>query len=349
MSESSIYALKVDPSVADRAFASLKEGEARFGWSYVETGDLRALRGRVNDQGWESLSEQEQDCYQEFLLEVQPQDYIVYINVPEWGQCTISKVVRPYFWKWTDEDFNHRLGVDPASVQTFDRNDSMVHPALSARLKLQGRWWRIYARNEFEDLLASLRGERCLEPRAASTPNLGFLSRDIKPLLLKITELIHHTHPNYSLERLIADVLKGLPAVKEVRLQGGAGDRGADILVIVEQGHPLTGDVKQSTCVVQVKSFQGEHWDTRAVDDIRRAFKAYPDAEAGLIVSTATKSGPTLETQLDRLKAETGKHVSLLIGEDVALFVLRYGSHLIATPSMAAQQQHAADGAARRR
>lgn len=331
MHKPTVYALKVDESNAARVFASLKEGEARFGWSYVETANLQDLQQRVQNEGWDRLSEEEQDCYQEFLLAVRPNDYVVYINVLGWGQCTLAKVAAPYFWKWADDDFNHRLRVDPASLQTFDRNDPRVHPALSARLKLQGRWWKIYATTEFDELLASLRGDRPVGTVSASTSNLGFLSRDIRPLLLQITELIHHTHPNYSLEGLMAEVLKGLPAVKDVQRQGGAGDRGADILVIVEQGHPLTGDVKQTTCVVQVKSFEGEHWDTRAVEDIRRAFEAYPDAEAGLIVSTASKSGPTLETELDKLKVATGKHVSLLIGEDVALFVLRYGAHLIST------------------
>lgn len=328
MPEPTIYALKVDESSAARIHASLLAGEARFGWSYLEAADLRELQRRVQESGWDSLSEEEQNCYQEFLLGVQPNDYVVYINVPDWGRCTLARVTAPYFWKRTDDDFNHRLGVDPASVQTFDRNDAIVHPALSARLKLQGRWWRIYAPQEFQELLAGLRDER--RPAQTQGPHhLGFLSREIKPLLLRITELIHHTHPNYSLEHLIAEVLRAVPSVKDVRLQGGAGDHGADILVVLEQGHPLTGDVKQTTCVVQVKSFQGEHWDTRAVEDIRRAFKAYPDAEAGLIVSTATKSGPTVEAALEMLRTETGKQVSLLIGEDVALFVLRYGSHLL--------------------
>ena len=72
-----------------------------------------------------------------------------------------------------------------------------------------------------------------------------------------------------------------------------------------------------------------EHWDTQAVDDIRRAFAAYPDAEAGLIVSTAARPGPTLADALAKLRSDTGKPVNLLIGEEVALFVLRYGAHFL--------------------
>lgn len=326
MSEPTIYALKIDEDNAQLVHASLLLGEARFGWSYIERADLRELQARANEAGWDSLSEDEQECYQEFLLGIEPGDYLVYVNVPEWGQCTLAKATSPYYWKHTDPDFNHRLGVDPRSVRTFDRNDAVVHPALSARLKLQGRWWRVYATDEFAQLLAALDGgARRQKPKGQK--NLDFLSEEVRPLLLKITEAIHHAHPNYSLEHLLTAVLRNVPGVKDVRCQGGAGDRGADIVAVLEQGHPLTG-VRQSTCVIQVKSFEGEHWDTRAVEDIRRAFKAYPEADSGLIISTASKSGPTFDAALEKLRSETKKHVGVLMGGDLAIFVLRYGAHL---------------------
>lgn len=328
MSDWTIYALKVDDENAKIIHAALNEGEGRFGWSYTETADLRELKRRIEESGWDSLFKDEKDCYQSFLLELQPDDYVVYINVPNWGHCTLARVTKPYYWKWTDDDFNHRLGVDPASVQSFDRNDAVVHPALSARLKLQGRWWHVYAKEEFEDLLEDLKAGKAGK-RSSPQQNLQYLSREIRPLLAKITELIHHTHPNYSLEHLVTEVLKAIPGVKEAKLQGGAGDRGADILAVLEQGHPLTGDLKQTTCVVQVKSFEGAHWDTQAVEDIRRAFATYRDAEAGLIISTADKSSALLDSELEKLRAETGKQVSLLIGDAVALFILKYGSHLL--------------------
>jgi hypothetical protein len=63
----------------------------------------------------------------------------------------------------------------------------------------------------------------------------------------------------------------------------------------------------------RVKSFEGEHWDTKAVNDIRRAFDCYPEAEMGLIVSTATASSEAFDKALDELRNETKKPVSLLI------------------------------------
>lgn len=330
MTQSRIYALKVDADNAAKVFESLKLGEGRFGWSYVESADLRVLQARIQSEGFASLSADEANCYQQFLLRLNPGDYAVYINVPKWGRCTLAKVTSPYYWEWRDDDFNHRFKVDPTSVREFGRNDPFVRPALQARLKLQNRQWQVTAESEFEELLAHLDGASTL-PSAARTANLGFLAKDIRPHLAKITEEIQRNHPNYALEGLMASVFESMPRVVDVRLQGGAGDRGADILVTIENGHPLTGEVGQTLCVVQVKSFVDEHWDTQAVDDIRRAFAAYPDAEAGLIVSTAARPGPTLEFALAKLRSDTGKPVNLLIGEEVALFVLRYGAHLLST------------------
>lgn len=322
-----IYALKGDPDWCDTILTSLRLGEGRFGWSYIEGGDLHKLKNKIDAGGWKILESDERNCYQGFLLNLKEGDFIIYINVPEWGKCTLAKVTGPYFWRFDDDDFNHRFPVDPESVLVFDRNDKVVHPALSARLKLQGRYWQIYAKSECESLVSALKNGASGELRSYKT-NLAYLINEIKPLLASITEKIHHTHPNYDFEALVAETFKNVPGVKDVKWQGGAGDHGADVLVVFESGLPGTGLYQQQTCVVQVKSYEGEHWDTKAVDDIRRAFEYYPEANIGLIISTAMSSTKVLDEAIDKLKEETGKPVSLIIGADVATFLLRFGSHL---------------------
>jgi len=323
-----IYALKGSSEWFD-ILPSLQSGEGRFGWSYIESADLRELKKRVDEKGWDSLTEEEKDCYQVFLLDFKAGDYVVYINVPEWGKCTVAKVTGQYQWKFSDSDFNHRFPVDPSSVYVFDRNDSSVHPALRSRLKLQGRWWRIYLKDEFAELLEVLKKG---VPPSMRTPeaNLRFLSNEIQPFLLNITQRIHHTHPNYDLECLLAEVFKKIPGVIDVKWQGGAGDHGADILVTFDGGLPIPGLEKQTILVVQVKSYEGDHWDTRAVEDIKRAFEHYPEASMGLIISTANAITTPVEKELDKLKEESGKPVSILVGPDVAAFLLRYGAKLLA-------------------
>lgn len=319
-----IYALKGDPEnpeCAELLHSSLKKGEGRFGWSYIEAANLSQLRTRIEEDGWNSLSNEEQDCWQPFLLDIKEGDPVVYINVPECGRCTLARVNRPYYWRWEDGDFNHRFGVVPESVCEFDRNDQIVHPWLSARLNLRGRWWRIDGGQEkFKELVENLKTGKAGAPRTPET-NRDLLDQEIQPLLDEITKKIHETHTNKALEDLLAELFENVPGVKDVEKKGGPKDRGADLLVKFESAMPIP----PQTCVVQVKSFEGEHWDTGAVNDIKRAFKHYPEADMGLIVSTASSSSDALDRAIEELQRETGKSVSLLIGKAVADFVLRFG------------------------
>jgi Restriction endonuclease len=325
MENFSIYALKGDPVWNRAIFDSLQKGEGRYGWSTVESADLYVLRQRIETDGWSSLSNQEKNCYQDFLLDLKIGDYVVYINVPTYGKCTLAKVSAPYFWRWDgeDADFNHRFLIDTETILTFDRNHALVRPALSARLKLQGRYWRIHAKKEFLELLSLPLYSMVETAKRNISDNKKFLRFDIKPLLLEITKTIQETNPNTDLERLIAEAFERVPNVKEVKLQGGAGDHGADILLTYESGLPIAGLEIQSQCVVQVKSFQGVHDNLQAVKDIERAFNRYPNADMGMIVSTG-KPSEALEAAISELQEKSKKPIRLLANDDLAAFILKY-------------------------
>lgn len=328
MSDYTIYALKAgnDTFPASDLFESLKTGEGRFGWSYEPSCDLNLLKAKVASGG--NLTDEERDCYSAaFLLDFKAGDWVVYINMPSYGKCAVAKVAGPYQWRYEGDDFNHRFPVDPASVFVFDRNDAVVFPELRSRLRLQGRFWRIYKQEAFEALLIAQAKGITPAPYTAKS-NLNFLAEETRPLLVEISERIHRTHPNKDLETPVAELLRNLPGVIDVKCQGGAGDHGADIIMVYESGLPIAGLRQPRTCVVQVKSFTGLHWDTKAVGDIRRAFDRYPEAERGLIVSTASASTESLDKALEELREQTNKPVSLLIGADFAAFFLRYGADL---------------------
>src|SRR5439155_3884665 len=53
--------------------------------------------------------------------------------------------------------------------------------------------------------------------------------------------------------------------------------------------------------------------------------RRYPDADTGLIVSTASNASESFEKALDKFREDTGKQVALLIGPEVAAFFLRFG------------------------
>lgn len=144
-----------------------------------------------------------------------------------------------------------------------------------------------------------------------------------------MTQTVQRTHPNYDLEALVGSVFERVPGVRRVARQGGAGDGGADLLVEYESGMPVPALQSQHLCIVQVKSFVGEHSELRAVEDIRRAFVRYPNADMGLIVSTADASTPAFDEAIVKLREDTGKRVELLIGADVARFLLRFGQSVL--------------------
>jgi hypothetical protein len=59
-----------------------------------------------------------------------------------------------------------------------------------------------------------------------------------------------------------------------------------------------------------------------SVTQLRTAFAYYPQAVAGLLVTSATTIGPDLERELNNLRAE-GKIVEVLHGEELYRRVLR--------------------------
>ena len=318
-----VYAIRGDPDCSGEV-ASLKAGEGRFGFSAIASGDLRELKGRVEDDGWPSLSAEEQASYYVFLLDLKENDYVVYVDAPEWGRCVLARVTGGYYWRFDDPDHNHRFAVDPQSVREFDRNSRSVHPSLSTRLRTKGAWWRISLKAEFEELLANLNGSV-----PAELPPQARLAREIQPILLRITQTIHHTYAGRSLEELCAEVFGHLPAVTRVEVRNVSGDTGADLLVRFESGLPLPGIERDDTLIVQVKVHKNDSWDTTAVEDMARALSRYPEASMGLLISTATASTAALDTALENLRRESGKHVALLIGEDMAAFFLQYGDGLL--------------------
>ncbi len=207
--EYTIYAMRGrenDLENSEMLHASLiEEGEGRFGWSYIENADLYRLREKVEKEDEESLSEEERDCYhdQKFLLDLKWGDYVIYINVPEPGKCTLAHVTGPYRFRFEDRDFNHRFPVDPRSVRVFDRNS--VHPSLSERLKLRRRWWRIRDKENFEDILNKPGIGKEDKPHTPETRR-ALLKEEIEPFLERILEKFRERIRKGTLRTCFADV-----------------------------------------------------------------------------------------------------------------------------------------------
>jgi len=128
---------------APLVFRELLRGHARFSWSYSDQGDLHQLLRRSHD-----LDVDEQDCWQhgKFLLDVQPGDFFVYVNVPTKSECVLVEIKEQYSYDeiWDPEKRNDLRHVFPCRyIGTFHRDSPAVAPELAKRLKLKGSHWKL--------------------------------------------------------------------------------------------------------------------------------------------------------------------------------------------------------------
>lgn len=348
-----IYALK-GPSFADynnedvlqkvQKFLSdsIKNGVSRFGWSYIDTADLKELQNKQ----WQKMTEEEKNCWAKanFLLGVEKGDWVVHVNLPQWGRCIAGQVFETYSFdkdKNDFEDYRHLLKLDKNTIVEFDRNDEAVLPIISSRLKLQGRYWTIQYVDEFLQTIQNVKAES-LGKKENESVGIFYLKKDLSESLKQITAKIQKTHPAGKLENLIADVFRKIPGVVNVheygKHKGWRTDNGADLIVTYKSGLNISNLEKEEKLVVQVKSYTGHHLETNAVEQIETAIKEF-QANAGLIITTA-ESTENLEEAIENLSNKLSKSeedgglnkpipIGLIAGEEVAKFVLRYGGELI--------------------
>lgn len=321
---------------------SVRNGISRFGWSYMDDADLELLDPKL----FIDMTVDERKCWDKanFLLNIEVGDWIVHINLPNYGDCIAAQVSGTYSFEQGDNevsDYRHMIKINPATIVEFNRNDERVLPIISSRLRLIGRYWRISYHEDFLQTLANLKGGILGKPEEESV-GIFYLKKDLSPLLKLITEKIQKNHPSSHLESLIAQVFRKIPGVIDViengKHKGWGTDNGADLIITYKSGLSIINLEKQEKIVVQVKSYVDQHWETDAVTQINDAIRKY-NANSGMIITTA-ESTENLEKAIERLSEELAKPeiegginkeipISLIAGEDVAKFVLKYGGDLL--------------------
>jgi hypothetical protein len=331
-----IWAIKNpdEQSHIDFVATSLQQGISRFGWSYIYRCDLHDLE----DMSWEEMDDDQEECYRKanFLLQVKPEDWVVHINVPSYSRCMAAQVVRGYSFDSVPnavDDFRHTLGIDPATLIEFDRNDPNVLPIISSRLKLRRSHWRIFYPNEFERSLQNLRAN-AITPKLGERLNTPHLQNELAPFLRKFTDKIQENNPGVQFEAFLAEIFRRVPGVTDVRehgrLRGYGTDNGADLIVSYQTGLPLAQLQKPATLVVQAKSYTDQHWETDGVNQLKHAMQTFK-ADAGIFITTAEVSPQLLEAveKLSEEMLEQGKIVTMLSGIEVARFALKFAPSLL--------------------
>ena len=307
-----------DGKTRESVYQSIKNGKSRFGWSQQDEHNLK-LKDNWTD--WHSR--------QLFLLQIRKGDWIVHINTPHWGECVAVQVVSEYDFDNGLEcdgyrDFRHCFEVDVNTIVEFDRRDPNVLP--SVNLNPRQRYHRIHAVEDFLKSIDNLKHNRVnLHDRESKEEY--HLKDKTERYLNEIVNLIHEMHKGKRLERFLAKVFRNIPGVVDVNENGfGWGtDYGADLIVTM---HSALGHLDiENKIIVQIKSFEGSHYDINAVEQVKIGIKKYAGT-AGMIITTAKKT-EQLESKIKEVSECIDCPIDLLASDDVAKFVLKNAPELL--------------------
>lgn len=299
-------------------YESVREGKSRFGWSWENNHNLKIDQ----ENNWKNNWTKEHPK-QLFLLSIRPGDWIVHIHMPSDGRCVAARVVSEYDFdeeiNTSDgQDFRHFFQIDVESIVEFKRSSKKVHSAVN--LYPRKRYNRVYAVEEFISSIEAIKDDREIEIEG-SRERHDLLNESDK-ILEQIPCLIHRTHKGKKLESFLAEVIRKIPGVINVKENGSSGgtDHGAD-LIVTTRTSVGTLEIK-NTIVVQVKSYKNDVSDTKAVDQIKGAIEHYK-ASAGMIITTGERT-ETLGNAVANAGRELGCDIDLLAGKELAQFVIRY-------------------------
>ena len=306
------FAQVPEPEARHKVYNEIKKGFSRFGT-------------------WEQEKSLKEEYFgaNRMLLEIKPGDWIVHVNSPEYDQCIAVKVKSEYGYdegidcSW-GKDFNNYFEVDIDSIIEFDRRNPNILPPVN--LKPRPRIQRVLQTEDFFKSIENLKDEKYSEV-PNSERSVTHLKDKVSEILPQLTQQIHEMNKGKELEKFLHEVFKRMPNTTSIQNGFGRGtDHGADLIVDFE--NPIIGDVNVKTkLIVQVKSYEGPHFDTKAIDQIIEGIKEY-DGDAGLLITTAEET-EEIENYITEKSEEIGKTIDLIAGADVARFVLRYAPDLV--------------------
>jgi len=307
-----------DPVARDLVYQSIKSGKSRFGWSRTNKNDLTspANISKTNSK-------------QQFLKNINIGDWIVHINTPEWGKCVAVQTTSPYQFdaglqcSW-GTDFRHCFDIDIDSLIEFNRRDKNILP--SVNLNPRQRYHQIYSVEDFLKSIDNLKHNK-VNLSTNESKQEYHLKDKVQHYLKEITAHIHEMNKGKDLEVFLAKVFRKIPGVVEVIENGlgGGTDHGADL--IVKTRSPVGNLDFENIIIVQVKSFQGNHFDLHAVNQVKTGIEEY-NGTAGMIITTAQRT-EKLETKIEEISKDIDCPIDLLAGDDVAKFVIKHASDLV--------------------
>jgi hypothetical protein len=316
-------------------YNSLSEGVARFGWSYEDVFDLRKM---------EQMSEEQMKQYESkgfamwevwgksgWLISVKLGDYFVYINQPEYGQCTVVKITGTYRYASNNEVGDFRHSFDCSLIGIFNRNNRIASGMPYHALRPRMRYQRIYDEKPFFELLHHL--ESGQEFVTGVTENLigvqiDTFIRETTPWLLG---RIKHYFAQKRLEDFMMEILRYRTRTGEIKdpyvFRGWGTDTGCDIRF--GYYNPMISTTER--VIMQVKAYEGRADVTPAIQNLTDYLKhSRETAGQAMIVTTADEID---DARYRAAKAEFEKTfripIHVLYGKSLLAWIFRYGSEML--------------------
>lgn len=309
-----------DDNVKALVYDSIKSGKSRFGWSCNDTHNLK-LTDNWSDNHPGQL----------FLLSIKEKDWIVHINTPKWGKCIAGQVISEYDFdeglQYSEgKDFRHNFSLDLETIIEFDRKDYNMSPRVN--LCPRGRYHRVYKVDDFIQSIKRLKNKSA-SPSKDVNREEHYLKVQTESYLKKISADIHEMYRGKDLESFLARVMRKIPNVKVVENGSQWGtDHGADLIVTIHSDIGIDAvDFLEHKIIVQIKSFEGSHYDLTAGDQIKEGIKKY-EGTAGMLITTGEIT-EKLAKKIEEVSAEIDLPIALLCGRDVARFVVQHAPDLL--------------------
>jgi hypothetical protein len=299
----------------------LEKNRLRQGWGYDDKLDLRRMQQKV--KLGQTLDDQEKVAWDRLnvMVQIKSGDIILVKNVPTPGFYTLVEVVGGYdYSREPPKDHRHVLAIK------FRRrvHKLSVHVSGDLRVSIDRAGWPITPAikrgSEILNLLEPSLPDKDLVKPAKWQQRIDAYASNIVPRVVK--DVINRSSPG-EFEQLIYSLLEE-EGFENTTLTAGPAEKGADIVMSVS-----TPFFDELNVVVQIKHHHPIDNDRTSVNQLRTAFAYYPQAVAGLLVTSAAKIGPDLEKELNKLRAD-GKIVEVLYGDELYRRVLRLlgsGSH----------------------
>lgn len=306
----------------------LEQGRLRQGWGWRAEHDLRTLREKVRPGV--VLGEEEAAVWRNRrLLDTEPDglqrgDIVILPNITEQGRWVLARVDGPYRFELPAiprPDFGHIVPVSPVrapdgTLGIVEADNEHVDARLRASMRSMSRMWSVDALGEaVERLVAAI--ERGVDTRRAQAhaEKLFELAGAVRGLTW---DCIKGRYKAAELEHLVHALLKRVYAGGRVEHRGGAGERGADLIVFTQDALDLEYKI-----AVQVKMHHGVDDDLQSLDQIRLA-RSHHKVDAGVVITTATETSERFNKHRDALEAELEMDIRVITRDEFLRLVLAH-------------------------